>query len=253
MLRECRADNPSAMTLDGTRTYIVGERRCAIIDPGPDEPSHINTIAGMTGSGAVVAILLTHEHSDHAGAADSIAERLAVPILGVGRGSLQDGQVIETDAGDVITVHTPGHTPDHACFFWQPAGAVFCGDLMMGGLDTALVAPPEGDLHQYLASLERLAELDAAIIHPAHGPSFDEPAEAIGRYVRHREERQAQVMTALGSGAKTERQITASVYGESLPPGLEEGAVSAIRAYLDYLQRLGSVTHDRDGWKRVDG
>ena len=252
MLRERRAPNPSPMTLEGTRTFLVGEERVAVIDPGPAETSHLDAVAAAVGDGVTVAILVTHGHADHAGGADPLAARLRAPVLGIARGNLSEGATVSTDAGDLVTVHTPGHTPDHACFHWPAADAVFCGDLMMGGLDTALVAPPEGDLARYLASLERVRALEPAVIHPAHGPSFDEPDASIDAYVRHRADRQAQVLTALGTGsARTDREIAAAVYADTLPPGLEDVAVGAVRAYLEHLLVLGAVIAEGRRWRRA--
>jgi glyoxylase-like metal-dependent hydrolase (beta-lactamase superfamily II) len=122
---------------------------------------------------------------------------------------------------------------------------------MMGGLDTTLVAPPEGDLGEYLASLDRIRALEPQVIHPAHGPSFDAPAAALDSYARHRQERQAQVLGALAGRGRTEREITAAVYGDSLPAGLEDAAGAAVRAYLDHLCRLGRVTTDGSRWRRT--
>lgn len=251
MLRERRAPNPSPMTLDGTRTFLVGRERVAIIDPGPLETSHLDAVAAAVGDGVTVAILLTHEHPDHAAGADALAARVRAPVLGLGRANLPDGAAVSTDAGDVVAVHAPGHTPDHACFHWPAGDALFCGDLMMGGLETALVAPPEGDLARYLASLERVRDLRTARIHPSHGPSFDDPASAVDAYVRHRAGRQAQVLTAIGAAARTEREIAAAIYGPSLPPGLEEAAVGAVRAYLEHLRGLGSVMATGSRWRRT--
>ncbi len=239
------------MTLDGTRTFVVGGRRVAVIDPGPALPSHIEAITDAIGEGVVAAILLTHGHPDHAAAADGLAARVDAPVLGIARGTLDDGAAVSTDAGELIALHTPGHTPDHTCFHWPAADAVFCGDLMMGGLDTALVAPPEGDLGEYLASLERVRALEPGIIHPAHGPSFEAPGPAIDAYIRHREDREAQVLEALVDGGRTDREIAAAVYGEALPPGLEAAATAAVRAYLDYLRSRGHVRNDGSRWVRA--
>jgi len=222
-----------------------------VIDPGPALPAHIDAIAGSIGEGVVEAILITHQHPDHAGAADGLAARVGAPVRGIARGTLEDGAAVFTDAGDLVALHTPGHTPDHACIHWPAARALFCGDLMMGGLDTALVAPPEGDLTLYLASLERVRALEPAVIHPAHGPSFEAPAPAIDAYVRHREERETQVLDALTDGGRTAREIAAAVYGEAVPPGLEQAATAAVRAYLDHLRSLGRVRTDGSRWGLV--
>ncbi|MCI0437021.1 MAG: MBL fold metallo-hydrolase, partial [Gemmatimonadetes bacterium] len=148
---------------------------------------------------------------------------------------------IDTDDGPLVALATPGHTPDHVSLHWPSASAVFCGDLMMGGTETALVAPPEGDLSDYLASLERLRRLRPSVIYPAHGPAFERPDEAIDVYVRHRAHREAQILDALGAGPRSERALLREVYGDALHPGLFDAALGATRAYLEHLAAAGRV------------
>ena len=169
------------MTLDGTRTYLVGTTRVAVIDPGPLLAAHVSAVAEAVGEGATACILITHTHPDHDEAAAEMAARLRARIV-----SAKDGAVIDTDAGELVALTTPGHTPDHMSFFLEAQRAVFCGDLMTGGMDTALVAPPEGNLREYLHSLERIRAIGPRIIYPAHGPAFEEPQLTIDRYVHHR-------------------------------------------------------------------
>ena len=125
MLRTLLAPNPSPMTLQGTQTYIIGRERCAIIDPGPDSAEHLDAVAQAVSGGVSTYILVTHAHSDHDAGAAALAERLVAPILSAERG-LQDGDVIPTDEGDLIALHTPGHTPDHMSFWWPIESAIFC-------------------------------------------------------------------------------------------------------------------------------
>lgn len=244
MLRTILAPNPSAMTLDGTRTYLVGRRRVAVLDPGPHIASHLDALEAALG-GADAVILLTHRHPDHADAAGTLAERLGANVLDAG--SLQPDQRIPTDAGDLVAVPTPGHTHDHIAFHHPSDRSVFVGDLMMGGLDTALVAASEGDVGDYLASLERVRELRPRVLYPAHGPAFDrDPDAAIGRYIAHRHEREAQVMTALRGGAGSVDAIVDAVYGPALDPRLRGVAADAVLAYLEHLNRTGRAA-DLDG------
>lgn len=251
-LRVVAAENPSPFTLDGTRTYILGRRQAAIIDPGPARPEHVAAIAATVGA-ADSAIVLTHLHPDHAAAAEELAGRLGAPVLSARGGTLREGQSIPTDAGKLVAIATPGHTPDHVALHWPDGSAVFVGDLMLGGQETALVAAPEGDLGDYLDSLRRIGDLRAAVLYPAHGPPFTDPESALEHYVRHRELRQRQVLEALRSGAVTEEAVTETVYGPGLHPSLREVAQGAVVAYLHHLCRDGAVRHVSGAWRLEPG
>lgn len=276
MTRSVLAPNASAMTIDGTRTFLVGRGRVAVIDPGPDSDEHLDAVARAIGDGVVTAVLVTHAHPDHDEGARAMSERLGAPLRSAIAGNLRDGDRIETDAGPLVALATPGHAPDHFAFHAPDHGAVFCGDLMMGGLDTALVAAPEGDLTDYLASLERIRALRPRVIHPAHGPDFDDPDAAIDAYVRHRRERVEQVLDALravgaggaageadgvadedrgGAGAPP-RPVDAAtladaVYGRDLHPTLLDFTRRTIVAYLEHLERSARVRRVGGGWETV--
>lgn len=235
------------MTLDGTRTYVIGQTRVAVIDPGPLLKEHLTAVANAVGSGASVSVLLTHGHPDHSESAGQLAERLQVSVSDV-----WDGYVFDTDAGPLEAIATPGHTPDHFSFLLREQGAVFCGDLMMGGMDTALVAPPEGNLQHYLQSLERVRALAPRVIYPAHGEPFHDASAALDRYVHHRMERVVQVLTALRRGPQTADALVDRIYGSELDPRLRHYATSAIDAYLVYLNAGGRVEVSADGtWSLV--
>jgi glyoxylase-like metal-dependent hydrolase (beta-lactamase superfamily II) len=245
------APNPSAMTLDGTRTFVVGRGRVAVIDPGPDIPSHIDAVARVVGDASAPAtIVLTHDHADHAEGAAALAARLGgAPVLAHAAGTLADGDVIETDAGPLTVVHTPGHTPDHVSFHHAVGRAVYCGDLMTGGMDTAWVGLPDGDLDDYLASLERLRALRPDVILPAHGPAIEDPPKALAAYVAHRAEREAQVLAALAAGARDVNAVAEAVYGGRIEAALLPYAAAATAAYLIRLERAGRVTRADDLWR----
>lgn len=240
------------MTLDGTRTWLVGDRDIAIIDPGPYLEDHIAAVVREVDGARVVALLLTHEHPDHAGAAGALASRVGATVRSIARGNLDEGDAIPTDDGDIVTLHTPGHTPDHAAFHYPPQQAVFCGDLMMGGQATALVAPPEGDLADYLTSLARIRELEPLVIHPAHGPSFDDPRVAIDAYFAHRAQRLDQMLQALADGPLPIAAIVEAVYRRSIPEALGDAAHGATLAYLHYLERQGRVSEKAGEWWRTE-
>lgn len=240
------------MTLDGTRTYLIGRERVAIIDPGPRLADHIHAVAEAVGSGVVAGILLTHAHPDHAEGADALAARLSAPVRSGTARTLRNGDVIATDAGELTALATPGHTPDHFSFWWAAQQAVFCGDLLMGGMDTALVARPEGDLAHYLASLGKLKSLRPRVLYPAHGEPFDDPDAAIARYIAHREERIEQVVEGLKDGPLSADALLEQVYGVSLDPRLRHYAETAIEAYLAYLHDQKKVRESASGvWSLI--
>jgi glyoxylase-like metal-dependent hydrolase (beta-lactamase superfamily II) len=247
-LRSFTAPNPSAMTLDGTRTFVIGHERVAVIDPGPAIDEHLDAVADAVG-GADALILLTHRHPDHAEGAAPLAARLGGARVVAPGGDLMDGARFDTDDGTLVAIHTPGHTPDHFSFLHERTAAVFCGDLMAGGLDTTWVGTPEGDLDAYIASLDRLRGLEPRVIHPAHGPSIDDPAATIDAYLRHREARQRQVLAALRTGPADVYAIAERVYAGTIPPELRTYAASATEAYLLRLERLRHVERVGDTWR----
>ena len=253
MLRTVLAPNASPLTLDGTRTYVIGEARAAVIDPGSDDPEHLDAIDEAIGDGVLAAVLVTHGHPDHLAGAGAVAERHDAPVRRLANRSLTPGDATATDAGSLVAIATPGHARDHVAFHWPQADAVFCGDLMMGGQDTALVAPPDGRLGPYLESLRRLRALEPAVIHPSHGPSFDAPIDAIDRYIAHREQRLEQVMDALRAGhGHSSDELRQFVYGDELDESLHRMANAAIKAYLEYLQGQGRVRKLGMGWQVRD-
>jgi glyoxylase-like metal-dependent hydrolase (beta-lactamase superfamily II) len=262
------AGNPSAMTLDGTRTFVVGIQRPVVIDPGPRIREHLEAVEGVLGGVEPVAIVLTHGHPDHSAAAPELARRTGGPIWMAPGGLhppfdpahvsrwIRADDIVETDVGRLRCVATPGHAPEHLALHWTGGGAsgrgaVFVGDLLMGVGDTALVAWPEGEVAAYLDSLDRVAELPASVLYPAHGPPLDDPPAALERYRRHRLERADQVRRSLGTRPATVPELRERVYGATVPPGLERAAEDSLRALLAYLVDLGEVATEHGRFRRV--
>jgi glyoxylase-like metal-dependent hydrolase (beta-lactamase superfamily II) len=259
-VRAVLAPNPSPMTLDGTRTYLVGRQRPVVIDPGPALDGHVAAVEAALGGARPRAILLTHSHADHAGAAPALAERTGAPVW-MARGALRngfapglvvsrwiaDGDVVECDAGTLSAIATPGHAPEHLSFVLRQGvrsswDVLFVGDHLMGQGDTTLVAPPEGDLADYLDSLERLGAAEAEIMYPAHGPPIPDPAAAVRRYAAHREARIARVRDALREGGPARpAALVRRVYGAGLDPALARAAEGSLGAVLGYLEKRGEV------------
>jgi glyoxylase-like metal-dependent hydrolase (beta-lactamase superfamily II) len=240
------APNPSVFTLEGTNTWIVGSAPALVIDPGPDEPAHVEEVAAV--AGRVAAVLVTHDHPDHAPGAASLAALVGAPILAFrlpGAERLRDGQVIR--GGDVMltAVHTPGHTSDHVVFHEASAGALFTGDAVVGR-GTSFIDPPDGDLAAYLRSLRRLQELHARTIYPGHGPVVVDAADKLEEYVAHRREREDQVLSAIAEGHGTVVDMVEQIYA-AYPAEVRPLAARSVTAHLIKLEAEGRVERRGQG------
>jgi glyoxylase-like metal-dependent hydrolase (beta-lactamase superfamily II) len=241
------------MTLDGTRTFLIGQDRPVVIDPGPQDETHLKAVERALAGASPRAILLTHGHSDHAGAAAALAERTGGPIW-MGRGSmrlpfptervdrwLEGGEELACDSGRLKVHATPGHTREHLAFQWetdQGEGILFAGDLFLGVGDTTLVSHPEGSVADYLRSLDMVAALKPALVYPAHGPVLRRPEAAIRRFREHRLRRIEEVRTeARRQPGATADEMVDRVYGAALDPRLRGAARGSIEAILEYLKK----------------
>ena len=240
MLRITRvlAPNPGVETLDGTNTWIVGVDPSIVIDPGPELPEHLEAVAEE--ARPVAAVLVTHDHPDHAPGAATLGTSVAAPVLAyrlAGAERLRDGQRIGAGDIELIAVHTPGHTSDHVAFFEQGTGALFTGDAVVGR-GTSFIDPPDGDLVRYLRSLHRMLELRPRTIYPGHGPIVLRARDKLQEYRAHREEREEQVLAALSEGPRTIPEIVASIY-EEYPTEVRALAARSVLAHLVKLEREG--------------
>ncbi|MEU5877279.1 MBL fold metallo-hydrolase [Spirillospora sp. NPDC047279] len=246
------APNPSAMTLDGTNTWIIGEpgaEEVVVVDPGPKDGKHLRRVAGVVAEQGrrVGLVLLTHGHPDHSAGAAKFAElaagqgrrpvavRAMDPKHRLGDEGLVEGDVVTTGGLELRIMETPGHSDD-SLTFWLPAdGAVLTGDTVLGYGTTVV----EGRLGDYLSSLDRLRtfseEAGAAVILPGHGPRLDDPIAALDHYITHRRERLAQVEAAVEAGARTAREVVEIVYAD-VDKSLWPAAEWSVQAQLDYLK-----------------
>jgi len=220
---------------------LVGARRVAVIDPGPEGLEHVRALAEAVRDADEVQVVLTHGHRDHAPAAFVLAEELGVDVWGpeglaaVDRPLVQ-GDVLATDEGDLVAIATPGHARHHLAFHWPARRALFAGDLLLGRGATTWVGEYSGCVADYLSSLERIRALELDVIYPAHGPPLDDPLDAIDRYAGHRRERIQQVEEALRDRPETgEGELLEIVYSGGVPVAMREAALLSIRALMEHL------------------
>jgi glyoxylase-like metal-dependent hydrolase (beta-lactamase superfamily II) len=240
------APNPSPMTLDGTNTWLIGDpgQAVVVIDPGPDDVMHLQAVVDAA-EGRVAQILLTHGHPDHAEGARRLHDMTGAPVRALdpeqvlGSEGLGDGDVVSTSSADIHVVATPGHTADCLTFVLPREGALLTGDTVLGR-GTTVVAWPDGDLGDYLASLAALRDLAAdsgvRAILPGHGPILEDPVGVIDAYLVHRRARLEQVRSAVAHGASSPEAVVDAVY-DDIPESVRWAALLSTRAQLAYLER----------------
>ena len=275
LIRRRIAPNGGPFTASGTCTYVIGAGEVAVLDPGPDDPAHIDALlADLTGE-RITAIVVTHTHRDHSPGARLLAARTGAPIVGCGphraARALAEGEAPRLDAsadrahapdrvmaeGDRVSgpgwtlaaVETPGHTMNHLAFALPEAQALFSGDHVMAW-STTIVAPPDGAMRAYMASLEKLRGRDETIYWPGHGGAVREPARFLRGLASHRRQREAAIRARLSGGDTGIAQIVAAIY-RGLDPRLHGAAALSVFAHLEDLVGRGLVA--TDGTPRLDG
>jgi glyoxylase-like metal-dependent hydrolase (beta-lactamase superfamily II) len=271
LIRRVVARNPSPFTFKGTGTYVVGNGRVAVIDPGPALPEHVDALlAGLDGE-TVEKILVTHTHLDHSPAAAELSRRTGAPVLAFGpHGTppsagpgaeagadfafapdrrLGDGDAVEGPGWHLTAVHTPGHTSNHLCFALAEEQTLFTGDHVMGW-STSVIVPPDGDMRAYRRSLARLLERGDALYWPAHGPSIPDPKPFVASFLAHRAEREAAILDRLRHGDRTTEEMVTAIY-RGLDPRLTRAAGRSVLAHLLELIEDGRVV--AEGPATVEG
>ena len=259
------ARNPSPFTYTGTQTYFAGEDEVVVIDPGPDLPEHVEAIVAALAGRRLVAIACTHTHRDHSPAAAPLRAATGAPIIGCAALALEsvgpradasfdfdyapdrllvDGEAIRVDGHDLVAVATPGHTSNHLCLAYR--GALFTGDHVMGW-STTVVVPPDGDMADYMASLDKLRHRDDRIYYPAHGAAVTKPQQLVRGMIGHRMQRERQIVRLIGEGASTISAIVAGAY-PGLDPRLVPAAGGSVLAHLVDLERRGMVDRSGEIW-----
>jgi len=256
-VRRIVANNPGPYTFLGTNSYIVGKGEVAVIDPGPADERHLTAIAAAIRGERLAYILVTHSHRDHCDGARGLQALCGGKIASFGptkteRGAstpgltfdfidpaftpdiaLRDGEAIKGRGFALDVLHMPGHAPDHLCFALVGKRTVFTGDHVMGW-NTTVVAPPEGNMALFMASLERLMQRHDKLFLPAHGGRIQTPQRVVKAYIMHRKWREQTILACLDEGIGTIPAIVARLYG-GIDAGLKGAAALSVLAHLEYL------------------
>ncbi|WP_448578887.1 MBL fold metallo-hydrolase [Thermaurantiacus sp.] len=268
LVRRVLAKNPSPFTFTGTGTYLVGRGEVVVIDPGPLDPAHLDALEAAVAGETVAAILITHTHMDHSPAAVPLAARTGAPVIGCAplvlsddgpRADagfdptyapdrvLADGESVAGPGWTLRAVATPGHTSNHLCFALEEEGALFTGDHVMGW-STTVVAPPDGDMAAYMASLEKLLGRADRIFYPTHGAPVTEPQRWVRHLMAHRRQREAQIMGLLEAGPRTIPEMVEVMYA-SVDKRLWGAAGRSVLAHLIDLEARSRVRSAGEVWR----
>ena len=267
------APNGSPFTFTGTQTYLVGTPQgLAVIDPGPDDPAHLAALVAAIGTAPVIAICCTHTHRDHSPAAAPLAALTGAPIIGCAplviesdaprvdapfdKGYrpdrvLGDGESLTGPGWTLTAVATPGHTSNHLCYALEEAGALFTGDHVMAW-STSVVVPPDGDMADYMASLDKLYARDDRIYYPAHGPAVQKPRQLVRGMIGHRRQRERQIVKLLDEMPRSIGELVPVMY-KGVSEYLWPAAAQSVHAHLIELERQGSVQQSGEAWHGVAG
>jgi glyoxylase-like metal-dependent hydrolase (beta-lactamase superfamily II) len=259
-LRRLIAPNPSPFTYTGTCTYIVGEGEVAILDPGPDDEAHLARLVAATAGERVAHVIVTHTHRDHSALAGKLAAATGAEIVGArphlprpgapqGLDAAHDltyapsrvlaeGESVAFGDCELTALATPGHAANHLCFVWGEA--LFSGDHVMGW-STSVVAPPDGSMGDYMASLEKLRERGETVYWPGHGGPVTEPARYVRGLITHRRQRETAILARLEAGPATIPEIVEKNY-VGIAPRLKGAAALSTLAHLEDLIARGLAT-----------
>jgi glyoxylase-like metal-dependent hydrolase (beta-lactamase superfamily II) len=268
LVRRMLAPNPSPYTYTGTQTYLVGRGEVAVIDPGPDLPAHVDAILAATRGERIAAILCTHTHRDHSPAARALKAATGAPIVGCAPLTLDDdgpradaafdadyrpdrvladGDTVAGEGWTLEAVATPGHTSNHLCFALRESGALFSGDHIMGW-STTVVSPPDGDMADYMRSLDNLVGRADRIYYPAHGDPVKEPQRFVSAVAAHRRQRERQILDLLSEQPQEIEDMVGRMY-RGLDPRLRGAASRSVLAHLIDLEARERVWRDGARWE----
>jgi glyoxylase-like metal-dependent hydrolase (beta-lactamase superfamily II) len=258
------AGNPGPMTGDGNWTWLIDGRLPALIDAGVGETSHLDAIARTLGAAELAQVIVTHAHGDHASGAPAVQRRFPGTRFfkspwperdsrwQVRWEQLSDGDVIDVGDTSLSVVATPGHAPDHIALWHVGSRTLFGGDLAIKGTTVYIPASHQGDLAQYMASLERVIALQPLRLLPAHGDPIDDPVDLLRRYLRHRREREQQVLDGVMGGMNTPEALVSLLY-RGLSAHQRPRAIEMVAAHLVKLERDGRLVRRNDAWHMIEG
>jgi len=257
------AHNPSAYTGDGNWTWLIRGEVTTLIDAGTGEQAHLDAVADALDGVPLAQVLVTHAHGDHASGAPALAQRfpgarfLKMPWTErdakwpVTWEPIAAGQQITAGDVSLVAVHTPGHAPDHLCFWHDTTRTLFSGDLAVKGTTVFIPSNHRGDLSDYLASLERVIALQPTKLLPAHGPVIDDPCTVLRGYIEHRHERERQIVASLEEGPLTPDELVSRIY-RGLNDALLMMARESIEAHLVKLAREGRAGRRGEAWHIIE-
>lgn len=253
LVRRIVAPNAGPFTGPGTNTYLVGIDEVAVIDPGPDDPGHIDAIIGASMKERVRWVLLTHFHPDHAPGTQRLVRETGAEVLAATRKPkgaevtvdrvIGEGTTIEGTEFGIEVLATPGHAPEHLCFLLEEERVLFTGDTVLEGMYSVISPARGGDMAAYLQTLQRLERLRVSRLCPGHGDVIDEPKAHLRDYLEHRRAREHQVLRLVRKQPARIADLVDAMYGaEDLPPELLEAAGWQVHAHLVKLKAEGKVT-----------
>lgn len=256
------APNAGPMTGPGTNTYLIGDRQLALVDPGPLDESHVDSILAAIAGRELRWILVTHTHADHSPAAAVIASHTGAELVGLvapdgGRHDrsfqparqYRSGELLAGHDFSVELIHTPGHVSNHFCYLIREESMLFTGDHILQGT-TSVILPPDGDMADYMVSLRGLLSRQIASLAPGHGQLITDPTAAIKALIEHRTRREDKVLAALPEeGGIGQDALTLKVY-DDVAPHLLPWARLTLEAHLIKLQREQRVESNPSGWRR---
>ena len=265
------APNASPYTYTGTQTYLVGTTDLAVIDPGPEDAAHLQAILAALAGRPLIAIVITHTHRDHSPGARALKAATGAPIVGCAALVIDDDGVRADAAFDhqyapdrvladgesvggadwtLTAIATPGHTSNHLCFALEESGAVFSGDHVMGW-STSIVSPPDGDMGDYVRSLQKLQAREDRIYYPGHGDPVDNPKRLVRGMIGHRKQREGQILRLLRDEPRTIPDMVGRMY-VGIDPRLFSAAERSVLAHLIDLRTRGMVIARGDIWHVVE-